>query len=97
MITLSGAIPRLGITAMYYVEMSAIQGHLPVFSVGGIVLAGVVSYWMVQAFLAAIIGLKLQQKRLARYYGVILPAQMQRPPWQAVQPTRQAWNPSRGF
>ena len=43
MITLSGAILGLGITAMHYVGMSAIQGCLPVFSVGGIVLAGVLS------------------------------------------------------
>ena len=40
MITLAGAILGVGITAMHYVGMSAIQGCTPVFATGGIVLAG---------------------------------------------------------
>ena len=43
MICLSGALLGSGITAMHYVGMSAIQGCTPVFSVAGIIIAGVLS------------------------------------------------------
>ncbi len=43
MLVLSGAILGMGITAMHYVGMTAIQGCTPVFSVAGIVLSGVLS------------------------------------------------------
>ena len=43
MLALSGGILGLGITVMHYVGMTAIQGCTPVFSLGGIVLSGVLS------------------------------------------------------
>lgn len=43
MLGLSGAILGMGITVMHYVGMTAIQGCTPKFSVGGIVVSGLLS------------------------------------------------------
>ncbi len=43
MLGLSGGILGMGITVMHYVGMTAIEGCTPVFSVGGIVLSGLLS------------------------------------------------------
>lgn len=43
MIGVSGAILGLGITAMHYLGMTAMEGCTPVFSTGGIVLSGALS------------------------------------------------------
>ena len=69
MITLAGAILGVGITAMHYVGMSAIQGCTPVFATGGIVLAGGLSVIFGVAAMAMAFG---KQKEIGTLWATLI-------------------------
>ena len=62
--TISGAILGVGIVAMHYVGLSAIEGCLPVYSTGGIVVAGVLAVGLGIAAITIAYGARTERNTL---------------------------------
>ena len=61
---LSGAILGVGIVAMHYVGLSAIEGCLPVYSTGGVILAGVLAVGLGIAAITIAYGARTERNTL---------------------------------
>lgn len=61
---LSGAILGVGIVAMHYVGLSAIEGCLPVYSTGGIIVAGVLAVGLGIVAIAIAYGARTERNTL---------------------------------